>query len=1488
MRRVLGIVCLAVGASAAYAVTDPHDHGAQDPRIRPLRPPVTSTESSSEGEREFVRDRRTGRMVMVQGRGIPIVPGRGNTLDARALAGLPLRDGEVGIETLAPLVESFLLENAALVGPVRGRLELDPKASVSSADGRLHTLQYRWSIDGVPVEGAYAFVRINSGNITQFGAPFVGDSAVSTRPAIEGEAARRILARWSGDEEVARFRGQPALVIQLEDDGREGIAHRLVWIVEYKVPGRVETWQGRVDARTGEVVAFRDVNQYGRVTGGVYPRTVVDQEIRVPFPFTSVQAPAAVVADAAGSFTYAGGSASSALGGRWFDVNCVDGCTNPASPLVASSVGTGRLDFGLGGADAVGNGFSTRADRNAFFHLNQVRRLGKKWLPSLGWLDTTIVTNVNILSTCNAFWDGSANFYRSGGGCNNTGEISDVMQHEWGHGLDGNTLGGDGATGEATADAVAVHMTQTSAIGPWFRTNGSPVRELDKTKSSKGLMTRTNVGTKCGAGTGAQGFQVHCEGEIYGQTTWDLSQALVAKHGYHTGWRTSERIFFTSLPNASSYLPSGPSPVYDAYLQADDDDGNLVNGTPNATEIYQAFNAHEIAGTQRPASTPCARPAQPALTATPSCSTIALSWAPVAGAVRYEVLRNEILENAPFFPVATVNAPTTAYTDVHVAPGTDYGYVVMAVTSSGCESPINLRTPARLTPQPILTAVSAVADDLPRGNRSGFPDPGEEVDLRVAFGNFGEIPSGNPSATLVPVTPGVTVLNATDFWPSLEPGAAADNTGILRFSTASAQVACGDAVRFRLDPTDGSGCVPETSYLEVVMGTRETIRRDAFEVASGWTRDAASSTATAGGWTLGDPDPTAWQPGDDVSEDGTFCWFTAPNAGGEGTDDVDGGVTTLLSPVIDLTGRTGARLSFWRWFANRDLGEDSGDFFRVEVSSNGGSSWVTVENLDTNQSATAWTRREFRIEDFVALTSQFRIRFQVADGTATGNLIEAAVDEVRIERPTCDATPACYTAPTFAGLASATPGASCAEVALSWSAASTNCQNAAIRYNVYRSTDPAFVPSAANRIATGLAGTTFQDSLLAPGASYHYLVRADDSRSGEDANLVRRTVVAPSAPDLVPPGFAGLSGVSSGTACGETVLTWSAASETCSVPVSYEVYRSTDPGFVPSPATRVASTFATTFTDAALAPGASYTYVVRARDGLGNEDANLVRFTGGARVLDKPLISEAFEGGPAGWTASAPNDAVTGRWEWGDPAPTGAQPGDDTTADPGVNAWVTGLAAGAGDGDFDVDTGTTTLLSSRYDLTGAVDPVVRYARWFTNDRGGNPGEDPFDVDVSNNDGASWVRLEQVGAGTPLAWVVPDLPLAGVSTPSALMRFRFTARDGGVGGSLVEAAIDDFRIVDRNQGCGGCASPSTVGTILVSRVGSDVVLDWTADPVAGTRFVVYRLGGPALEEAVRIGTTQTRTFVHPGAASAPESFYYRVSAVNACGVEGALE
>src|SRR5439155_5775877 len=111
-----------------------------------------------------------------------------------------------------------------------------------------------------------------------------------------------------------------------------------------------------------------------------------------------------------------------------------------------------------------------------------------------------------------AFYTGpSVNYYRSSAPCNNTGEIADVMQHEWGHGLDSATAGGDGATGEATADINGMHASHSALIGPYFNKNGNPVRNVDRLTSGLGTLTVSNVNSKCGGGSGPLGAEVHCE-----------------------------------------------------------------------------------------------------------------------------------------------------------------------------------------------------------------------------------------------------------------------------------------------------------------------------------------------------------------------------------------------------------------------------------------------------------------------------------------------------------------------------------------------------------------------------------------------------------------------------------------------------------------------------------------------------------------------------------------------------------------------------------------------------------------------------------------------------------------------------------------------------------------------------------------------------------------------------------------------------------------
>jgi len=91
---------------------------------------------------------------------------------------------------------------------------------------------------------------------------------------------------------------------------------------------------------------------------------------------------------------------------------------------------------------------------------------------------------------------------------------------------------------------------------------------------------------------------------------------------------------------------------------------------------------------------------------------------------------------------------------------------------------------------------------------------------------------------------------------------------------------------------------------------------------------------------------------------------------------------------------------------------------------------------------------------------------------------------------------ACTLLPQFdqssVAVAAVAPG-SCA-TKLSWDAGASQCPNGtALRYNVYRSTEPLFVPSAATLIAQGVESSEFVDNTAMALTTYYYVVRAEDT-----------------------------------------------------------------------------------------------------------------------------------------------------------------------------------------------------------------------------------------------------------------------------------------------------------------------------------------------------------------------------------------------------------
>ena len=182
------------------------------------------------------------------------------------------------------------------------------------------------------------------------------------------------------------------------------------------------------------------------------------------------------------------------------------------------------------------------------------------------------------------------------------------------------------------------------------------------------------------------------------------------------------------------------------------------------------------------------------------------------------------------------------------------------------------------------------------------------------------------------------------------------------------------------------------------IGVLSTFFVNEFEGGTneGWTVGDVGDAATRGIWERVDPVATIAQPGDDHTDGGALCWVTGqqPAGGSVGTNDVDGGRTTLKSPVFDASNLNDPWISYWRWYSNDAHMAPGADIFEVDIT-NDGSTWVEVESVGPTGPHThgGWFRHEFRVVDKVALSSTMRMRFVASDLGSDSN-VEAALDDI--------------------------------------------------------------------------------------------------------------------------------------------------------------------------------------------------------------------------------------------------------------------------------------------------------------------------------------------------------------------------------------------------------------------------------------------------------------------------------------------------------------
>ncbi len=296
---------------------------------------------------------------------------------------------------------------------------------------------------------------------------------------------------------------------------------------------------------------------------------------------------------------------------------------------------------------------------------------------------------------------------------------------------------------------------------------------------------------------------------------------------------------------------------------------------------------------------------------------------------------------------------------------------------------------------PILSAGSALVDDtLPPGNGNGSPDPGETLFLHLGISNLGHGSARMLASNLTCLDPEVRVLEGGGGC-AIVPAGGQGMPGAFRIQV-SPSCPTPKTLSFRLDLSGKGGVTASLDY-PIQLGTWF----DDAEIDGGWSLGLPDDTATAGTWVRADPvgttvDGLVAQPEDDHTPDlGVMCFVTGNGLPGSPApdSDVDGGKTTLLSPVFRLGGAVSATLDYWRWFSN-DLigGADPADSWTVEATANG-RDWVTIERR--NLGVSAWRHISRALEQYIELTDHVQFRF-IAEDAGVESLVEAALDDITL------------------------------------------------------------------------------------------------------------------------------------------------------------------------------------------------------------------------------------------------------------------------------------------------------------------------------------------------------------------------------------------------------------------------------------------------------------------------------------------------------------
>jgi len=202
--------------------------------------------------------------------------------------------------------------------------------------------------------------------------------------------------------------------------------------------------------------------------------------------------------------------------------------------------------------------------------------LGDLW-PTHPWLsERMLATVLSDEDLCNAWYNGtSITFLQADPArCHDFGRIADVVYHELGHAVHHRILATgtyDSAISEGSSDYLSATINDDPRVGINAYPDGSAVRNIGPDHRYPEDYVEES----------------HYDGLIWASFLWNLRSEWSAES--EDGVIETDLLFLRALEQGPNLFD-----VYEAVLLADDDDGDLTDGTPHDCELMDRLGDHGI------------------------------------------------------------------------------------------------------------------------------------------------------------------------------------------------------------------------------------------------------------------------------------------------------------------------------------------------------------------------------------------------------------------------------------------------------------------------------------------------------------------------------------------------------------------------------------------------------------------------------------------------------------------------------------------------------------------------------------------------------------------------------------------------------------------------------------------------------------------------------------------------------------------------------